>query len=191
MQVFVLTGCSGSRRPRPLTPPLLVSPQYGGEEVCSDRLDADFPDIDLSQLDTSDFDSVNCLGELQWCSDQQADASPASTADELFEVRPTPLNPAHSHHGYKESAGGELPGQTCITSCSDPQRTDWKRGAVIIWSRARARALGPASCTLASSHEHIKKYQTAELPVWGFAPPKPGHMTREAAVVPDGPGSIS
>eukprot|EP00066_Takifugu_rubripes_P028578 XP_011617844.1 PREDICTED: peroxisome proliferator-activated receptor gamma coactivator 1-beta isoform X2 [Takifugu rubripes] len=64
--------------------------QYGEEEVCSDRLDTDFPDIDLSQLDTSDFDSVNCLSELQWCSDQQVDASPASihcsTADQLFET---------------------------------------------------------------------------------------------------------
>ncbi|TMS17634.1 Peroxisome proliferator-activated receptor gamma coactivator 1-beta [Larimichthys crocea] len=64
--------------------------QYGEEEVCSDRLDTDFPDIDLSQLDTSDFDSVNCLSELQWCNDQSADASPASihysTADELFEI---------------------------------------------------------------------------------------------------------
>nr|XP_046261287.1 peroxisome proliferator-activated receptor gamma coactivator 1-beta isoform X2 [Scatophagus argus] len=64
--------------------------QYGEEEVCSDRLDTDFPDIDLSQLDASDFDSVNCLSELQWCSDQPADASPASihysTADELFEI---------------------------------------------------------------------------------------------------------
>ncbi|KAK2848773.1 hypothetical protein Q5P01_008607 [Channa striata] len=64
--------------------------QYGEEEVCSDRLDADFPDIDLSQLDTSDFDSVNCLSELQWCNDQSAGASPASirysTADELFEI---------------------------------------------------------------------------------------------------------
>uniref|UniRef100_A0A8C2WV68 Peroxisome proliferator-activated receptor gamma, coactivator 1 beta n=1 Tax=Cyclopterus lumpus TaxID=8103 RepID=A0A8C2WV68_CYCLU len=64
--------------------------QYGEEEVCSDRLDTDFPDIDLSQLDTSDFDSVNCLSELQWCNDQPSDASPASihysTADELFEI---------------------------------------------------------------------------------------------------------
>ncbi|XP_056238423.1 peroxisome proliferator-activated receptor gamma coactivator 1-beta [Seriola aureovittata] len=64
--------------------------QYGEEEVCSDRLDTDFPDIDLSQLDTSDFDSVNCLSELQWCNDQPADTSPASihysTADELFEI---------------------------------------------------------------------------------------------------------
>ncbi|KAG7234883.1 hypothetical protein INR49_003693 [Caranx melampygus] len=63
---------------------------YGEEEVCSDRLDTDFPDIDLSQLDTSDFDSVNCLSELQWCNDQPADASPASihysTTDELFEI---------------------------------------------------------------------------------------------------------
>ncbi|KAI3351415.1 hypothetical protein L3Q82_020269 [Scortum barcoo] len=64
--------------------------EYGEEEVCSDRLDTDFPDIDLSQLDTSDFDSVNCLSELQWCNDQVSDASPASihysTADELFEI---------------------------------------------------------------------------------------------------------
>ncbi|XP_028315132.1 peroxisome proliferator-activated receptor gamma coactivator 1-beta [Gouania willdenowi] len=64
--------------------------QYGEEEVCSDRLDTDFPDIDLSQLDTSDFDSVNCLSELQWCSEQSADVSPSnihySTADELFEI---------------------------------------------------------------------------------------------------------
>ncbi|XP_069566203.1 peroxisome proliferator-activated receptor gamma coactivator 1-beta isoform X1 [Brachyistius frenatus] len=64
--------------------------QYGEEEVCSDRLDTDFPDIDLSQLDTSDFDSVNCLSELQWCNDQPADVSPASihysSADELFEI---------------------------------------------------------------------------------------------------------
>ncbi|XP_062416504.1 peroxisome proliferator-activated receptor gamma coactivator 1-beta [Pungitius pungitius] len=64
--------------------------QYGEEEVCSDRLDTDFPDIDLSQLDTSDFDSVNCLSELQWCNDQAPDASPPSVrysaADELFEI---------------------------------------------------------------------------------------------------------
>ncbi|XP_074505127.1 peroxisome proliferator-activated receptor gamma coactivator 1-beta isoform X1 [Sebastes fasciatus] len=64
--------------------------QYGEEEVCSDRLDTDFPDIDLSQLDTSDFDSVNCLSELQWCNDHSSDASPTSihysTTDELFEI---------------------------------------------------------------------------------------------------------
>ncbi|KAF3838889.1 hypothetical protein F7725_010657 [Dissostichus mawsoni] len=63
--------------------------QYGEEEVCSDRLDNDFPDIDLSQLDTSDFDSVNCLSELQWCNDQPSDRSPASinysTTDELLD----------------------------------------------------------------------------------------------------------
>ncbi|XP_062331827.1 peroxisome proliferator-activated receptor gamma coactivator 1-beta [Osmerus eperlanus] len=63
--------------------------QYGEEEVCSDRLDADFPDIDLSQLDASDFDSVNCLSELHWCNDQ-SDVSPASvqysTGDQLFEI---------------------------------------------------------------------------------------------------------
>ncbi|XP_052010996.1 peroxisome proliferator-activated receptor gamma coactivator 1-beta-like [Xyrauchen texanus] len=63
--------------------------QYGEEEVCSDRLDADFPDFDLSQLDTSDFDSVNCLSELHWCN-EHSDHSPASIQysagdSELFE----------------------------------------------------------------------------------------------------------
>ncbi|XP_053735465.1 peroxisome proliferator-activated receptor gamma coactivator 1-beta isoform X1 [Synchiropus splendidus] len=62
--------------------------QYGEEEVCSDRLD--FPDIDLSQLDPSDFDSDNCLSELQWCNDQSTGTSPTSihysTTDELFEI---------------------------------------------------------------------------------------------------------
>lgn len=65
--------------------------------MCSDRLDTDFPDIDLSQLDTSDFDSVNCLSELQWCNDQPVDSSPASirysTTDELFEVRASGQTP--------------------------------------------------------------------------------------------------
>ncbi|XP_067314133.1 peroxisome proliferator-activated receptor gamma coactivator 1-beta isoform X2 [Pseudorasbora parva] len=63
--------------------------QYGEEEVCSDRLDADFPDFDLSQLDASDFDSVNCLSELHWCN-EHSDPSPASIQysagdPELFE----------------------------------------------------------------------------------------------------------
>ncbi|KTG34847.1 hypothetical protein cypCar_00010188 [Cyprinus carpio] len=62
---------------------------YGEEEVCSDRLDADFPDFDLSQLDASDFDSVNCLSELHWCN-EHSDHSPASIQysggnPELFE----------------------------------------------------------------------------------------------------------
>ncbi|KAL6480435.1 hypothetical protein MHYP_G00114680 [Metynnis hypsauchen] len=64
--------------------------QYGEEEVCSDRLDTDFPDFDLSQLDASDFDSVNCLSELHWCNDQ-SDSSPTSIQysagdPELFEI---------------------------------------------------------------------------------------------------------
>ncbi|XP_042594552.1 peroxisome proliferator-activated receptor gamma coactivator 1-beta-like isoform X1 [Cyprinus carpio] len=62
---------------------------YGEEEVSSDRLDADFPDFDLSQLDASDFDSVNCLSELHWCN-EHSDHSPASIQysggdPELFE----------------------------------------------------------------------------------------------------------
>lgn len=97
------------RVPSCLTNRLRLSLQYGEEEVCSDRLDTDFPDIDLSQLDTSDFDSVNCLSELQWCSDQQVDASPASihcsTADQLFEVRPRPPDSAHWDSKRKFKSG--------------------------------------------------------------------------------------
>lgn len=74
---------------RPLTLLFFLS-QFGEEEVSSGRLDADFPDFDLSQLDASDFDSVNCLGELPWCN-EQSDQSPASIQysagdPELFEV---------------------------------------------------------------------------------------------------------
>ncbi|KAF5893846.1 peroxisome proliferator-activated receptor gamma coactivator 1-beta-like isoform X1, partial [Clarias magur] len=63
---------------------------YGEEEVCSDRLDTDFPDFDLSQLDASDFDSVNCLSELHWYNDHSG-SSPASIQysagdAELFEM---------------------------------------------------------------------------------------------------------
>ncbi|XP_065122717.1 peroxisome proliferator-activated receptor gamma coactivator 1-beta [Paramisgurnus dabryanus] len=63
--------------------------QFGEEEVSSGRLDADFPDFDLSQLDASDFDSVNCLGELPWCNEQSDQSPPSiqySAGDpELFE----------------------------------------------------------------------------------------------------------
>ncbi|XP_028668743.1 peroxisome proliferator-activated receptor gamma coactivator 1-beta [Erpetoichthys calabaricus] len=61
-----------------------------GEEVGGEHLDTDFPEIDLSQLESSDFDSVNCLGELQWCSDQSEISTAAShypkTDSELFEI---------------------------------------------------------------------------------------------------------
>ncbi|KAK7922365.1 hypothetical protein WMY93_009267 [Mugilogobius chulae] len=100
-----------------------------GGEVCSDRLDSDFPDIDLSQLDPSDFDSVNCLSELQWCSDQENQASPASihyssSPDQLFQVRHAQYGPAQvwnnvSTIGYSGntveqvfSAEGPEPGTT-------------------------------------------------------------------------------
>ncbi|XP_068181018.1 peroxisome proliferator-activated receptor gamma coactivator 1-beta isoform X2 [Antennarius striatus] len=61
--------------------------QDGEGGVASERLD--FPDIDLSQLDAGDFDSVHGLEELPWCS-EQPDTSPSpahySTADQLFEM---------------------------------------------------------------------------------------------------------
>ncbi|XP_041122289.1 peroxisome proliferator-activated receptor gamma coactivator 1-beta-like [Polyodon spathula] len=64
--------------------------QFGEKEVCTDRLDADFPEIDFFHLDSSDFDSASCLSELQWCNDQSAAASASSQFSvgdsELFET---------------------------------------------------------------------------------------------------------
>ncbi|KAK1161303.1 peroxisome proliferator-activated receptor gamma coactivator 1-beta [Acipenser oxyrinchus oxyrinchus] len=64
--------------------------QFGEKEACTDRLDADFPEIDFFRLDSSDFDSANCLSELQWCNDQSAASSASSQFSvgdsELFET---------------------------------------------------------------------------------------------------------
>ncbi|NXL28891.1 PRGC2 protein, partial [Glaucidium brasilianum] len=55
-----------------------------GEE----HLYSDFPEIDLSQLDASDFDSAGCFSELQWCGEHsETDSSQYSTDDsELFQI---------------------------------------------------------------------------------------------------------
>uniref|UniRef100_A0A8D0B1V7 PPARG coactivator 1 beta n=1 Tax=Salvator merianae TaxID=96440 RepID=A0A8D0B1V7_SALMN len=59
--------------------------EVSGEE----HLYSDFPEIDLSQLDASDFDSANCFNELQWCCEQhsETESSQYSTDDsELFQI---------------------------------------------------------------------------------------------------------
>ncbi|NXW65040.1 PRGC2 protein, partial [Eurystomus gularis] len=55
-----------------------------GEE----HLYSDFPEIDLSQLDASDFDSAGCFSELQWRGEHsETDSSQYSTDDsELFQI---------------------------------------------------------------------------------------------------------
>ncbi|XP_053935553.1 peroxisome proliferator-activated receptor gamma coactivator 1-beta [Cuculus canorus] len=64
----------------------LADSQYevSGEE----HLYSDFPEIDLSQLDTSDFDSAGYFSELQWCGEHsETDSSQYSTDDsELFQI---------------------------------------------------------------------------------------------------------
>nr|XP_056713506.1 peroxisome proliferator-activated receptor gamma coactivator 1-beta [Euleptes europaea] len=64
----------------------LTDSQYevSGEE----HLYSDFPEIDLSQLDASDFDSANCFSELQWCCERsETESSQHSTDDsELFQI---------------------------------------------------------------------------------------------------------
>uniref|UniRef100_F7E225 PPARG coactivator 1 beta n=1 Tax=Equus caballus TaxID=9796 RepID=F7E225_HORSE len=41
--------------------------RYLGGASGEEQLCADFPELDLSQLDASDFDSATCFEELQWC----------------------------------------------------------------------------------------------------------------------------
>ncbi|XP_027826196.1 peroxisome proliferator-activated receptor gamma coactivator 1-beta isoform X2 [Ovis aries] len=64
----------------------LADTQGGGsgeEPLC-----ADFPELDLSQLDANDFDSATCFEELQWCPENsEADPSDYSPDDlELFQI---------------------------------------------------------------------------------------------------------
>ncbi|XP_047585221.1 peroxisome proliferator-activated receptor gamma coactivator 1-beta isoform X1 [Lutra lutra] len=64
----------------------LADTQGGGsgeEQLC-----ADFPELDLSQLDASDFDSATCFGELQWCPENsETEPSQYSPDDsELFQI---------------------------------------------------------------------------------------------------------
>ncbi|XP_019485611.1 PREDICTED: peroxisome proliferator-activated receptor gamma coactivator 1-beta isoform X1 [Hipposideros armiger] len=64
----------------------LADTQGGGsgeEQLC-----ADFPELDLSQLDASDFDSATCFGELQWCP-ESSDTEPSQYSpddSELFQI---------------------------------------------------------------------------------------------------------
>uniref|UniRef100_UPI00398E666B peroxisome proliferator-activated receptor gamma coactivator 1-alpha-like isoform X3 n=1 Tax=Pristiophorus japonicus TaxID=55135 RepID=UPI00398E666B len=83
--------------------------QYGSV-AGEDRLYSDFPEIDLSQLDVNDLDSVSCLSELRWDNDQsEISSSQYSTDDsELFEmVEVTGLR----------SAAEEMLTSCCSASC--------------------------------------------------------------------------
>ncbi|XP_073476664.1 peroxisome proliferator-activated receptor gamma coactivator 1-beta isoform X2 [Aquarana catesbeiana] len=62
---------------------LTDSPEPGEEP-----LSLDFPEIDLSQLDASDFDTNSCFNELQWCNDQSENESNQYSTDdsELFQI---------------------------------------------------------------------------------------------------------
>uniref|UniRef100_H0XEE4 PPARG coactivator 1 beta n=1 Tax=Otolemur garnettii TaxID=30611 RepID=H0XEE4_OTOGA len=80
--------CSACSSPKLSSNLLLsfLSPQAGGsgeEQLC-----ADFPELDLSQLDASDFDSATCFGELQWCPESsETEPSQYSPDDcELFQI---------------------------------------------------------------------------------------------------------
>ncbi|XP_011369446.1 peroxisome proliferator-activated receptor gamma coactivator 1-beta isoform X2 [Pteropus vampyrus] len=52
----------------------------GEEQLC-----ADFPELDLSQLDASDFDSATCFGELQWCP-ESSETEPSQYSPEDSEL---------------------------------------------------------------------------------------------------------
>ena len=93
--------------------PSFLSPQGGGsgeEQLC-----ADFPELDLSQLDASDFDSATCFGELQWCPESsETEPSQYSPDDsELFQVRSPSLAVTPS-----TPEGLALPCTTFFCTCS-------------------------------------------------------------------------
>nr|KAF6448397.1 PPARG coactivator 1 beta [Rousettus aegyptiacus] len=50
-----------------------------------EQLCADFPELDLSQLDASDFDSATCFGELQWCP-ESSETEPSQYSPEDSEL---------------------------------------------------------------------------------------------------------
>ncbi|XP_002744406.1 peroxisome proliferator-activated receptor gamma coactivator 1-beta isoform X1 [Callithrix jacchus] len=64
----------------------LADTQGGGSG--EEQLYADFPELDLSQLDASDFDSATCFGELQWCPENsETEPNQYSPDDsELFQI---------------------------------------------------------------------------------------------------------
>lgn len=99
--------------------PFLFSPQYevSGEE----HLYSDFPEIDLSQLDASDFDSASCFSELQWCGEHsETDSSQYSTDDsELFQVPPSSWHRGPEDGGRRRAEEEEKEGtHTAINSYS-------------------------------------------------------------------------
>ncbi|XP_035144238.1 peroxisome proliferator-activated receptor gamma coactivator 1-beta isoform X3 [Callithrix jacchus] len=65
----------------------LADTQGGGSG--EEQLYADFPELDLSQLDASDFDSATCFGELQWCPENsETEPNQYSPDDsELFQLQ--------------------------------------------------------------------------------------------------------
>ncbi|XP_012880930.1 PREDICTED: peroxisome proliferator-activated receptor gamma coactivator 1-beta isoform X1 [Dipodomys ordii] len=59
-----------------------------GEAAGEEHLCADFPELDLSQLDATDFDSATCFGELQW-SPENSETEPHQynpDDSELFQI---------------------------------------------------------------------------------------------------------
>ncbi|XP_003934055.1 peroxisome proliferator-activated receptor gamma coactivator 1-beta isoform X2 [Saimiri boliviensis] len=64
----------------------LADTQGGGSG--EEQLYADFPELDLSQLDASDFDSATCFGELQWCPENSETEPNQYNPDdsELFQI---------------------------------------------------------------------------------------------------------
>lgn len=96
----------------------LFSPQYevSGEE----HLYSDFPEIDLSQLDASDFDSAGCFSELQWCGEHsETDSSQYSTDDsELFQVPPSSWH--RRPRGWRLGGGQEKEGAHTTINSSSP-----------------------------------------------------------------------
>lgn len=105
-------------------PPSFLSPQVGSGE---EQLCADFPELDLSQLDTSDFDSAACFGELQWCPESsETEPSQYSPEDsELLQVCPLEHTTSCSAVPLSAPESLALPCTTFSCTCSCREVSSW------------------------------------------------------------------
>ncbi|XP_066833270.1 peroxisome proliferator-activated receptor gamma coactivator 1-beta isoform X2 [Anser cygnoides] len=129
----------------------LADSQYevSGEE----HLYSDFPEIDLSQLDTSDLDSAGCFSELQWCAEHsETESSQYSTDDsELFQLKKLLLSPSHAPPSCEAQRDGSArrPG----TPKSRPSRPCTKVEGPLRDRRVSVPQAQSRSCT--ELHRHL------------------------------------
>ncbi|XP_011369447.1 peroxisome proliferator-activated receptor gamma coactivator 1-beta isoform X3 [Pteropus vampyrus] len=142
----------------------------GEEQLC-----ADFPELDLSQLDASDFDSATCFGELQWCPESsETEPSQYSPEDsELLQLQKLLLAtsyPASSSDTQKEGTAW----------CQAGLRSQSQRPCVKVDSTQEKKAptMQSQSRSCTELHKHLVSVPSclrakARSPDRGLQPPAP------------------